>query len=150
MQSWRREAIGTPTSQEGTEWSGRHREIRSAPSHHHADLDKPLVSSRVVADTGHPVGSLLTGYAYSWLSAQPRNFSTVIILYYAIPSFSSINAPAHQKRHFMQLGRLPMKYSGAPLYDGNPPTLGIIFCEFLNTPLAPQTHWTQSKTTGCF
>ena len=35
----------------------------------------------------------------------------------------------------MQFCRLPMKYSGAALYDGGLSTHGIIFSEFLSTPL---------------
>ena len=36
----RREVIGTPTSQEGIEWTGGYWKSR-APSHDHAALDKP-------------------------------------------------------------------------------------------------------------
>ena len=89
------------------------------------------------------MGSSLTGYAYYQLSAQPRNFSSVNILYHAISSFSNINAPAHEKRHFARLCQLLMNFSGAS------PTR-LIFCEFLNTPLGPQPDWTQSKTIDCF
>ena len=100
---------------------------------------------------GYPMLTcLLTDYVYPKLCAQSRNFSSDSILYHAISSFSNINARARKKRHFMQFCRLPIKYSGTPLFDGAPSTQCIIFSEFLNTPPVLWTDWTQSKTTNCF
>ena len=42
--------IGARTSQESTELSGAHREIRMAPIHHHPVLDKAWLSASEVAD----------------------------------------------------------------------------------------------------
>ena len=39
----------------------------------------------------------------------------------------------------MQFCRLPMIYSGTPLYDCVPPIHDSVLCSFLNTPLMPQT-----------
>ena len=41
-------------------------------------------------------------------------------------------------------------FAGYPRNAVAPLRLGIIFCDFLNTPMALQTEWTQSKTTQRF